>query len=558
MEKIVVLNSGGFDSTTLLADLASYKKYEIHSLYFSYGQLNGMYDSKCARENAEKLGAYHYEVKLPEFNWSKSNFYKSGVNEYQSQYLEMRNVIFISYALSLAESIGATSIYAAILGNGNYKDTNAQFLKKMKELCENLGFNFIVPYETYKKEDLFIPAKILGVGTLLNYFSCDTPDCKGNPCEHCADCKSLKPYQDNINSEEPAMQFYMANFKFDDRFKELFRKYPIREMRVVLNNSCQLHCEHCYHGDNELLDPILTDEELVNTILDARNLGIKSIHFAGKEPLYDDRIFRIINLVKDRGVNDLDFSVVTNAINVPKYAESIKSSGISKVFLSADDEYGGGEHDIRHNAVNAAVKRAILALNGVVPVEIFLDLTPYNIKNVMSNIKYWETWGVESFHIRTIRFVGRAEDSSAIPIKDLCELHHQLKNYNKSGLHINLDIGAFPYAYEILSCDEDFVEEIQEDVQFMCLLGTVDITDIYSLLFELYCGRYENQITLTPDGYVLGCAMECSIKDYNRHSAGNIRTESLKEIILRGKNKTLKEENCSEMFKKCSFTPIDI
>lgn len=562
MEKIVVLNSGGFDSTTLLADLASYKKYEIHSLYFDYGQLNSLYDSKCAKDNADNLGAIHHEVNLPKFEWSKSSFYEEDSNEYKSQYLEMRNVIFISYALSLAESIGATSIYAAILGNGNYKDTSAPFLERMKSLCEVLGVSFETPYAQFEKPDLFYIAKKLGVGTKLPYFSCDTPK-NGNPCKKCLDCKSLEDYEFIIHNKFAVHHFVESGFDADNKdFKTAFMKEPINEMRVVLNNSCQLHCEHCYHGDNKLIDDILTDEELVDAIVEAESIGIKSIHFAGKEPLYDDRIFRIINLVKDKGVNDLDFSVVTNAINVPKYAEQIKNSGISKVFLSADDEYSGGEHDIRHNAVNAAVKRAILALNGVVPVEIFFDLTPYSIKNVLSNIAYWETWGVDSFHIRTIRPVGNAEDNiDYLTVEELCTLHKELKNF-KDDIAIELDIGAAPYTYDIIMSEEECTSEIKQDLDGLMTLETTYINDNYRLFMELFCNRYHSQITLTADGYVLGCAMECSVADYTKTSSGSIRSNSLSYLIQEGKKQSLEvnkkqcNKNCIN-FEKCIFTPID-
>ena len=125
--KIVVLNSGGFDSTTLLLDLYnSTEDTEIHSLYFNYGQPNQSIDSMYAKENAEKIGAVHHEVTLPAIEWTKNSFYDGSINEYSGQYLEMRNLIFLSYAASLAESIGATEIYCAILKGHGYSDTSEE------------------------------------------------------------------------------------------------------------------------------------------------------------------------------------------------------------------------------------------------------------------------------------------------------------------------------------------------------------------------------------------------------------------------------------------------
>lgn len=563
MKKIVVLNSGGFDSTTLLADISTwFDECEIHSLYFDYGQPNSLYDSKCAKDNADKVKAIHHEIILPRISWTKNNFYSESTNEHDTQYLEMRNVIFISYALSLAESIGADSIYMAILANGTYPDTKPEFIEKMKSLCSTFGISFETPYSEVPKNGLFYIAKKLGVGTKFKYFSCDTP-IMGKPCGKCPDCEALKDYEYIINNKNTAQHFVESGYTISPEFEKSFKDESIYEMRVILNNSCQLHCEHCYHGDNELLGDILTDEELINAIVEARNLGIESIHFAGKEPLFDDRIFRIIEGVKSRNVNDIDFSVVTNGINVPKYVEELKKSGISKVFLSADDEIVPTV-GIRHNAINAAVKRAIQSLCGSgIEIEIFYDLTPQNIEHTIANLRFWYVrYHIRSFYIRTIRFVGNAVNNiKPLTLKQLCNLHSDLKEV-QGDCNIVLNIGVAPYAFDILSDNSEITEEIREDVDIMTTLGTVRVNDIYSLYFELFCNRYYNQITLTADGYLIGCAMESSVKEYDKVSVGNIRNKSLEELINLGKEQSLQvnKTQCTKdciYFEKCLFTPID-
>lgn len=562
MKKIVVLNSGGFDSTTLLADLASKHEYEIHSLYFDYGQLNCSFDSKCAKENAKKLGAIHHELILPKFNWTHSDFYYGGNNNYSTQYLEMRNVIFISYALSLAEGIGAESIYMALLANGNYKDTNPRFIEKMKSLCDTLGISFETPYSDCIKLNLFYTALKLGVGTELKYISCDTPNpINGEPCGKCDDCKSLEYYNYLLTQKDIPSIFVKSGYRISSEFEEAFKSEPIYEMRVLLNNNCQLKCEHCYHGNNTLVADILTDEELVNAIVEARNLGVRSIHFAGKEPLFNERIFKIIRGVKSRNINDLDFSVVTNGINVPKYADKIVDSGISKVFLSADDEFiPQGIHK-----QNSAVKKAIKSLNGRVNIEIFYDLTIENIKHTIENILFWNScYNVKSFYVRTIRLVGSAEENKIelLSVEQICKLHKELKNLQELDLQIMLNIGAAPYVYNIFSSNEKCVEEIKEDFDILNTLKTLKVTDIYSLYFELYCHRYCDTITLTADGFILGCAMECSVQEYDSISAGNIKNKPLEELISIGKQKSIEvnRTQCTKddiFFEKCLFTPID-
>ena len=244
------------------------------------------------------------------------------------------------------------------------------------------------------------------------------------------------------------------------------------------------------------------------------------------------------------------------------YAEKIKESGISKVFLSSDDEFCSSGN-IRPNSINKVVKKAVEALNKLeIPVEIFYDLTSENIGHTLDNIRFWrKRYKVKNFYVRTIRRVGNAENFNQLNIKDICNLHSEFKRCNIDA-NIEFNIGACPYSYDILLSNEDFTEELIFDVMRTGKTGSPMITDRYALLFEAYCGRYENQITLTADGYLLGCAMECSVKDYNFTSPGNVRDKSLKELITLGKKQSLKV-NESQMsnnmcnFKKCTFTPID-
>lgn len=198
MKKIVVvLNSGGFDSAVLLAELSHFGECEIHSIYFDCGQINNPQCSRIAKENAETAGAIHHEVKLPKFSWTKSTFYTEGVSDYDGQYLEMRNLVFISYAMSLADSVGAEEIYAAILNNTDYKDTSTEFLDAVSNLCESVGMQFFTPLSQYCKRGLFEVAKFYGVGTKYKYFSCDNP-VNGSPCHVCDDCKDLDYYEKEI------------------------------------------------------------------------------------------------------------------------------------------------------------------------------------------------------------------------------------------------------------------------------------------------------------------------------------------------------------------------
>lgn len=202
MEKIVVLNSGGFDSTVLLAFLnKEYPDIELHSLYFSYGQLNDLPTSNVAKLNADKYCKSHRVIKLPKIDWTKGSFFKPKFVSEKGQYLEARNLIFASYAVSLAESIKADTIAMALIKDGVnfYPDTSTKFSKKMDRLCNVFGLQFMTPFINCWKFELRDMALEYGIES-DSFFSCDVP-IKGKPCGKCPDCINLKSYIEEFKNK---------------------------------------------------------------------------------------------------------------------------------------------------------------------------------------------------------------------------------------------------------------------------------------------------------------------------------------------------------------------
>lgn len=191
MAKIVVLNSGGFDSVTLMKYLYTVQEErEIYSLHFLYGARNTHQQEKCVDKVCEELGIVNVKVPLPPITWTKGKFYQNGY-EQEKQYLEYRNLIFLSYAASYAESIGAEKIYVAFLNQHDYPDTTVDFLRGMNSFLELNGISIDAPFIFDNKTRVGHIAKYLGI-TEQDYFSCDNPKVNGKPCGECADCKALE------------------------------------------------------------------------------------------------------------------------------------------------------------------------------------------------------------------------------------------------------------------------------------------------------------------------------------------------------------------------------
>lgn len=190
MSKIVVLNSGGFDSVVLMNYLHTIRgEKEIYSLHFLYGANNEKQQLECVNKVCEKLGANNKIIQLPKIDWTQNDFYGEDYN-YSTQYLEYRNLIFISYALSYAESIGADTIYVAFLNSQGYSDTKINFLDGINSFSmPNSDIYLSAPFICDDKKRLMHIANYLGI-TENDYFSCDVPT-GDKPCGECDDCKYL-------------------------------------------------------------------------------------------------------------------------------------------------------------------------------------------------------------------------------------------------------------------------------------------------------------------------------------------------------------------------------
>lgn len=208
MKKAVVLLSGGLDSTTCLA-LAKSKGFACYALSFSYGQ----------RHSAELLAAAriatHFEVidhKIVDLDtslFSGSALIDESIEvpDFQESsaipvtYVPARNTVFLSMALSFAESIGARDIYigASSIDFSHYPDCRPEFIQAfqtMANLATKAGiegdlFNINAPLQHLSKIETIQLGIQLGVDYRLTV-SCYQTNDNGEACGTCDSCTFRK------------------------------------------------------------------------------------------------------------------------------------------------------------------------------------------------------------------------------------------------------------------------------------------------------------------------------------------------------------------------------
>ncbi len=197
MKKAVVLFSSGLDSTTVLYYALS-KGYDCHCLIFDYGQRHNK-EVNNAVNFAKNLKLNYHVIKIS-LGWDKSSLVDKSqkIPEHKtikkgfvpSTYVPGRNTIFLSYAVSYAETIKAEKIFLGInaVDFSSYPDCTPKYLKAMRQVMKALGNGIEIeaPIEKFSKGEIIK----LGMKLKVPYertWSCYNG--KDKPCGKCDSCK---------------------------------------------------------------------------------------------------------------------------------------------------------------------------------------------------------------------------------------------------------------------------------------------------------------------------------------------------------------------------------
>jgi 7-cyano-7-deazaguanine synthase len=142
--RAIVLLSGGLDSATALAWAQRVKKWDCRCLLFDYGQRH-LRELRAARAIARRAGCPVHVVRF-RLPWGGSSLIDKkisvpshalssiGRGPLPNTYVPARNTIFISFALSWADAIGAENIVigANALDYSGYPDCRPAYLRAVQ------------------------------------------------------------------------------------------------------------------------------------------------------------------------------------------------------------------------------------------------------------------------------------------------------------------------------------------------------------------------------------------------------------------------------------------
>lgn len=209
MSDAVVLLSGGLDSATTLA-VAVDRGLRAHAISFDYGQRH-RFELAAAEVVARELGAAsHRVVTLDASVFAGSALTDSAIEAPKDRtdeqigagipvtYVPARNLVFLSFAVAFAESIGADAVLigANAIDYSGYPDCRPEFVEAFGRAAnlatragvEGAGIRVEAPLIDLTKAEIIALGTRLGVDYAMTH-SCYDPDAEGRACGRCDACR---------------------------------------------------------------------------------------------------------------------------------------------------------------------------------------------------------------------------------------------------------------------------------------------------------------------------------------------------------------------------------
>lgn len=207
-KRAILLLSGGIDSTTLLAKLSS-ENYDVIAVSFHYGQKHGI-ELNYAKKNAEKYDVKkHHIIELDKMLFKSSALVNREIDiaTYENNelpkgqvnaYVPFRNLLFISTALSLAETMKIDEVYLAFNSDDscNFWDCKTDFVEKINAIAiSNSSIQIKTPFINFSKIEIIKLAQRLNVD-LKSTITCYQPN-EATECGVCLSCVTKRKALEN-------------------------------------------------------------------------------------------------------------------------------------------------------------------------------------------------------------------------------------------------------------------------------------------------------------------------------------------------------------------------
>ena len=214
-EKVVIILSGGVDSTTLL--YWAKEKYDVEAISFDYGQKHKK-ELQFAKLHCGVLKIPHKIINL-DFSFLNSSLLDKDVEVPEGHYedesmrstvVPFRNGIMISYAVGYAENIKAKFVLIGSHSGDHaiYPDCTSEFTEALSMAAQHGTYNFVKiysPFNHIRKSDIVrkgLDLKVPYVMTWSCYKGGDKHCGKCGTCQERLEAFKMNKVEDQVAYEE--------------------------------------------------------------------------------------------------------------------------------------------------------------------------------------------------------------------------------------------------------------------------------------------------------------------------------------------------------------------
>ena len=221
-------------------------------------------------------------------------------------------------------------------------------------------------------------------------------------------------------------------------------------LKWAINDFCNLQCPFCIAEKEPV--PTLPIETHFDMLDKMNDMGVTSIDFFGKEPLLDDRIFRLMDYSRDRKY-PFSFSAITNGINLPKYKKELILSPIRRLTISHD-----GFAKVRQKVLTYEVIREFV--DAYFFVEITFDILKSNYKTARKTVlDFFNEAGVASVYVKPIIALG---ELSEVIKSDYAVVENEYASVCKQLMKIPGVTMSVPFRFH------NMTQKYKDDPRFFC------------------------------------------------------------------------------------------
>ena len=339
-----------------------------------------------------------------------------------------------------------------------------------------------------------------------------------------------------------------------ERLKKIFGKiktlYSYDEIILGVNHKCNLDCKFCYiNYSNSLQTKEMTLKEYSKLIRDAKKLGVDGYRIAEREPFYTPKkTFQVINLIRkiysESPKKSVEISLVTNGILAKKNLQKAidKKIFLDHMIFSIDgfDDTHRFLRNIKNDIKGYVVKQLLQTakdyrVSGVAKkVWINSVLTSKNYGEIPEFIKYAHKFD-SKFNLFSIDiFNENIEKKNGYLKTNKKQFIEFIKNMIKISKEENISTELIilgnkqmrPYLKWLR--EEDYLQGNSKIDANLFYIN--DSNSPFKIYYQLFPTEYIRSIRVSSDGFVMGIGREIMKGDYRKHSIGNMKNRTLKQL----------------------------